>query len=377
MTEVLELVKVEALNAVEVFRDPASLDAIIEGIEAEVRAATLDASTQAGREQIRSLAFRVTRSKTAIVKMGMDLTEGWREKTKLVNAERKRAEERLAALAEEARRPLTEFENREKFRIAAHEVALEAFRMNVSGYDIAQMEMALKLMQKHLEGRNWEEFAGRARQLRDDAFESINNRIESQKMADAQAAELAELRRKEAERQECERVRLVAEREAKLKAEAAENARIEAERKAKAEADREAQRVIAAAKLEADRVAREKAALEQEKRDAETRFELAEKKAAQAVLDAQLKADREREAAVQAERYRQAEERRILEKKQRDEAAANAKREADKKHRAKIEAEAALDLETTLTKYSIDAELCRLIIGQIAQGHIRNVKVVY
>ena len=96
----------------------------------------------------------------------------------------------------------------------------------------------------------------------------------------------------------------------------------------------------------------------------------AQKKAEQDLLDAQLKADQQLEVAIQAERDRVAE-------KQRVEDVANAKREADKKHRANVEAEAAIDLENTLVKYSIDEELCRLIVGQIARGVIRNLKVVY
>ena len=110
MSETMELAVVNAQNAVQIFTQ-GGLNAILDGIEAQVRAKALDGSTAAGRDEIRSLAYKVTRTKTALDSEAKKLTEGWRTSTAQVNAERKRAQERLDALADEVRAPLTVFEN--------------------------------------------------------------------------------------------------------------------------------------------------------------------------------------------------------------------------------------------------------------------------
>ena len=119
----MDLVLVNAQNAVQIFTG-GGMNAILDDIEAKVRAIPLDPSTAPGREEIRSVAYRVARTKVALDAEGKKLTEGWRTATQKVNEERRRATERLEALAEEVRAPLTEFENKERNRVAAHEAAL-------------------------------------------------------------------------------------------------------------------------------------------------------------------------------------------------------------------------------------------------------------
>jgi len=301
MSETMELAVVNAQNAVQIFTG-GGLTGILDGIEAKVRAIPLDGSTPAGRNEIRSTAYKVARTKTALDAEAKKLTEGWRTSTAQVNAERKRAQERLDALADEVRAPLTAFENKEKNRMAAHENAiraLESFR--VAGDRQADEWEAIKAEFDGLHvGRDWEEFQCRAKKVREETGAYLIERITARRKFDADQAELARLRKEAAETAQRQR-------DERLKAEAAEAARLEAERRAKEERDAEARRVIEAANAEQARVnaeaARVKAEHEREQREAEAarRKEEEARKAASEALARALangeKAAREAEAA--------------------------------------------------------------------------------
>jgi colicin import membrane protein len=393
MTEVatMELAVVNAQNAVEIF-ERGGLNAILEEIEAKVRAIPLDVSTQAGRDQIRSTAYKVVRTKTALDAEAKRLTEGWREATKKVNGERARAQERLDALAEEVRKPLTDFENKEKLRVIGHEDALN----EITGLQYMLMQhpdMSLALLADHAHdleklhvGREWEEFAARAKSARELAESYVLARIETRKRFEAEQEELARLRKAEAER-------LQRERDEKLKAEAAEKARLEAELKAKRAADEEARRVIEAAKAEQQRVEAEatRVRLEHERvqreaeqarqreesarqtaekraRDAEAAKVAAERAASEALKAAQDKAKRDAEAAVARERERVETERRNAE-------ALRVKREADAKLRKRICEEIADDLYG-LGIFGLDG-IALLVAEAILDGKLRHVGVSF
>lgn len=98
---------------------------ILGKLAAKVQAHKPDISTAKGRDAIRSLSAEVASSKVTLVKLGKSLTEDWRAKTKAVNAECNMIEERMDALKEQVRKPLTDFENAEKARVSGHERALE------------------------------------------------------------------------------------------------------------------------------------------------------------------------------------------------------------------------------------------------------------
>lgn len=283
-----ELALVNAQSAVQIFNG--GLDAVLEGVEAKVRAMNLDASTITGREEIRSVAYQIVRTKTAIDAEGKKLTEKWRESTKKVNEERKRSSERLEAFADEIRKPLTDYENKEKIRVAAHEAALA----EITGLrDMLQRYPDVKVddLSAHLQDlatlhaqRDWEEFSARATAARAETMSYVTNRIEARTNADAEQAELARLRKEEQER-------LQRERDERLKAEAAEAARIQAERIAKEEAER-AKAASEKALHEAEQSrAREEAA----KLAAEQRVKQAE----DAAVAAKKKAEADQKAAVE------------------------------------------------------------------------------
>src|SRR6185437_576408 len=150
MSEVTErssaLATIETLVPAQVFASGA-IETVLSRIEREARerAAALDISTPAGRKDIASLAYKVARSKTALDGAGKDLKAEWLAKSNAVDAERRTLRERLDALADEVRAPLTEWENAEKPRVKAHEDALVAI---VESPDYGSAETATELAER-------------------------------------------------------------------------------------------------------------------------------------------------------------------------------------------------------------------------------------
>lgn len=301
MSEVTDLVVIEKQNAMAVFTTKEQLDPIIEAIEKEARSLVPDVSTRKGRDAIASMAHKVARSKTYIDNAGKDLVAELKALPKQIDESRRIVRERLDALKDEVRLPLTEWEA-EQERIKAEEAMnalhAEALEMNIK-FD---QELAAKFEADH---------------------------------------EMALLMNKDFDRDREEQRRLAEEaqreHEERIKREAAEQAQREAEAKHKAE-------IEAAARREAEEKARAELA-ERQRIEAEQRAEL-DKQIAQA------RAEREKQEAIAAERRRQEEAesaRLAAEKRIADE---QAKREADVKHRKTVGTNIvnALTSNTSLTR---------------------------
>lgn len=289
-----ELIIVENLNAVELFSQK-RLDDVLEKIEKEVKSHVLDISSDSGRKFIASLAYKIAKSKTALDELGKNLTEEWKQKSKLVDSERKRMRDRLDDLKDEIRKPLTDWENAEKQRVSTHETNIQEI-VNAGKYTIENWQTIniVAAQERAEEIRNdncdWEEFAQRAEIAKNSSISLITEAITRRQKYEAEQAELKRLR-------EAEQERAQKERELQIASEAAAKAKAEAEAKAKTE------REIAERKI---------------------------KEAEQAATMAQKKAKEEIERAIKAERDK-------LELQKKSEAEAAAKREADLVNRKKID----------------------------------------
>lgn len=104
---------VETLKAVDIFA-PGNVDKLLEGIESEVRSLVFDVSTLTGRKEIASMAYKVSRSKIILDATGKDLVHEWKKQAKAVDRERKQVRDRLDALRDEVREPLTIWEEKKK-----------------------------------------------------------------------------------------------------------------------------------------------------------------------------------------------------------------------------------------------------------------------
>ena len=270
MSEIMDLVVIEKKNAMAVFTNNDQLDPLIEAIEKEARSLVPDVTTKKGRDAIASMAHKVARSKTYIDNAGKDLVAELKALPKQIDESRRVVRERLDALKDEVRRPLTEWEA-EQERIKAEEamnalhaealVMNEEFDRQLAARIESDHEMAL-LMNDAFD-----------REQADKAAEAERQRIaheeEIKRLAAAAAAREVE-QRAQREREEA------AHREAVLKAQAeqAERDRIAAEQKAEADKQAAVEAERRKAQEEADRIRREaeqreQARLAEEKRKAD------------------------------------------------------------------------------------------------------------
>lgn len=299
----------EQTNPVMVIQDSEKFDRFYDDMKRETDAMEIDLTTDTGRKRIASMAYKVARTKTAIDDAGKLLTEEWRANIKAVDDSRRSIRERLDALKDEVRKPLTDWEQAEEMRVDYCNRILrhiqECGQGRIDGetypYPILLQELEEKVVMEDRFGDDYGPMIMAAREstlqllrVAHDAHLKVEaDRIELDRLRAAEAARLAEEAERKAQ-EELKAMREAAQRDAeetakrqaeqresdlKAAAEAAEkNAREKAEHEAKALADekeaahqaelaaakRRADEAEAAQKAEADRIAKAKAAQEAE-----------------------------------------------------------------------------------------------------------------
>ena len=358
MSEVTDLVVIEKQNAMAVFTTKEQLDPIIEAIEKEARSLVPDVSTRKGRDAIASMAHKVARSKTYIDNAGKDLVAELKALPKQIDESRRIVRERLDALKDEVRKPLTDWENAESARKDALQQRLNDLRSLADVIDGLGNYLPSVDIQQRIESakavaldESWQEVAAEAGVAKDATIQQLEAALIVAKQREHEAAELERLR-KEAE----EKARL--EREENIRREAAEQARRDAEQNAKAELE-------AAARREAEEKARAELAERQ-------RIE-AEQRAAREKQEAEARAEREKEEAVAAERRRQeeAESARLAEEQRKAEE--EARRAADKEHRRTVNRRVYADLIAN----GIPEEFAQKAVLAIAGGKVQDAHIKY
>ena len=334
MSEVTDLVVIEKQNAMAVFTTKEQLDPIIEQIEKEARSLVPDVSTRKGRDAIASMAHKVARSKTYIDNAGKDLVAELKALPKQIDESRRVVRERLDALKDEVRRPLTEWEaeqERLKAEEAMNAMHVEALEMNAKfDQELAarfEADHELALLENYKFDREREEQRRQAEQAQRERDEQLQR-------------EAAEKAQREAEARHRAEIEAAARREAEVKAraEAAERQRIEAEQRAQREAEE--------ARLRAEREKQAAIAAEQRK--------------------AQEEADRIKREAEAKEAARLAEEQRIADE--------TAKREADVKHRKTVGTEI---VNALLANTSLTREQAIEVLTALKDGLVPRAKIHY
>ncbi|HDG8080698.1 TPA: hypothetical protein RR154_002976 [Klebsiella pneumoniae] len=323
MSEIMDLVVIEKKNAMAVFTNNDQLDPLIEAIEKEARSLVPDVTTKKGRDAIASMARKVARSKTYIDNAGKDLVAELKALPKQIDESRRVVRERLDALKDEVRRPLTEWEA-EQERIKAEEAMnalhAEALAMN-EDFD---RQLAARIESDH-------EMA----LLMNDAFD----REQAEKKAEA------------------ERQRIAREEEIKRLA----------EEKAKREAAEQAQREIDAAAAREREAILAKERAEREQREAAERAEREKQAAIEAERrKAQEEADRIRRDAEQREQARLADEKRKADEQ--------ARREADVKHRKAVGTEI---VKALLANTSLTRDQAIEVLTAVKDGRIPHTGISY
>ena len=323
MSEITDLVVIEKSNAMAVFTNNDQLDPLIEAIEKEARSLVPDVTTKKGRDAIASMAHKVARSKTYIDNAGKDLVADLKALPKQIDESRRVVRERLDALKDEVRRPLTEWEA-EQARIAA-EKAAEEERLRIE----AEQKAALEALRKQVEV--------------DHEMALLMDKDIDRERADKAA--------------EAERQRIAREEEIKR----------QAEEKAKREAAEKAQREIDAAAAREREAILAKERAEREQREAAERAEREKQAAVDAERrKAQEEADRIRREAEQREQARLAEEKRKADEQ--------ARREADVKHRKSVGTEI---VKALLANTSLTRDQAIEVLTAIKDGNIPHTGISY
>lgn len=350
-----------------VLLDAEKFDLFYDRVRAETAGIVVDLSTKKGRDEVRAMAAKVTRSKTMIDKAGLALTKGWRDQTTQVNAARKEIEVKLDALADEVRRPLTEWEDAEKERVNICRTIIDGLK----GAAVVTIEDTAATVRQR--GKDaWDTEIDRAQfgDMLDEAVAAKDTAVVALKAA------LARLTREEEERAELEKLRA-----AQVERERAEAEKRAAEELAQREAEAEQRRkdeIAAAEKAKADREAEIAAQAEQRAKDDAERAAQIERDRIQREHDEAIAAERRRaeeaEAAIQAERDRaaKAEADRLAEEKRI--AAEQKAREEDRAHRRAILKAAK---EAIMEAASIDEPTAKAIVLAIASGNVPNVTLRY
>ncbi len=254
-------IDLEKTNALELFV-PEKVDDFLSKVEKEVLSFEGDISTDKGRKEIASFAYKIAKLKTKFDDLGKELVSDWKEKSKLVDAERKKGRDKLDELKDLARKPLTDFENAEKERISNHENNI----LVIANLAVFEEKPSLETIKSRLvklddfKLETFEEFKTRATETKEISELKLNKILADTEKEEAEKAELERLRKAEEERKQKEREEQIRqESEAKAKAELeAEKKRAEIEKQQALEAER---------KRVADEQAKAKAELEAREKD--------------------------------------------------------------------------------------------------------------
>jgi hypothetical protein len=341
-------------QALTVFTSEGAIDPILKRIREEIDAFTPNVTTDKGRKAIASIAYKVSQSKSYLESVGKKLADEQKEIPRKIDATRKQIRDTLDKWRDEVRAPLTEWEMAEERRIGRHKAKLSWLDSIAPGRDAASSELRQLLADVEavdLSKEACEEFLADYATSKEVARVRLTDTIAVAEKREAEAAELARLRKEAAERE-------AKEREERIAREAAERARAEAERKAQEEIERR-EAAARAEREEAERREREAAMkAEQERLDAERR---------ELELRRQAEESERRAAEAEARAKRELEERQQREKEEAE------RRERNRAHRAKVNAAAA----ATLVAGGLQEDAAKLAVTLIAKGAVPSVTISY
>ena len=343
------------------------MDLIIAEIKNEVADFSADISTKEGRAKIISMAAKIAKCKSPIKNLATELKEDSRKLIDGVNSQWNRYEKAMDDLRDEVRKPVDEIEEREAKILKERQDRLAEIERLSTTRSFNSLQDLKGLLQDLEQAFNydWNDFQFKAKSLYDISKNYLELEIEKFIKYEAEQAELTQLKKEKAERDQKdyeERIAKEADERAKQKAEEALECEKEKIEFAKHKAEQNARRAEEE-KIDAENRARESERLAKEQAE---RAELAR-------IEAEKKAKEEAERlaieAVEKERQRVAE---IARK----EAEAREKKEANKRHRNKIEKEIFEKLREILQNDS-DEYLIKKILDAISKNEIPNLSINY
>lgn len=356
-TESTSLVVIKPTDVRAFFVESKNLDSILTEIETLATKFDPDVSTTKGRKLIGSQAYAVARTKTFIDGLGKELVDAEKEIPKRIDATRKKVRDFCDELQARVRKPLTDYENAEKSRVAALDQRIAAIQELGAKVTTESPSAEIKLWISELEDiaidATWDEYQDRAALAKEAAKVKLEAFLQTRLTWEAQQAEIVRLKAEQEEKDRVQREKEIADR-----------ARHEAEQKALRE------------KLESEQ--REQAA-----KDAAAR---AEREAVEAkerlVREQQESAERERQAAERAaeqERQRQIDEQNRIAQEEEQRKAEAAAKAANIEHQKLINNEIIDDMQAyALSKgLEVSRDTLQVVLAGMVFGKVRHTQVQY
>lgn len=198
MSSATDLVVATSQELVANFPNSEDINALVAATRARAQAdaAKFDISTPKGRTSIISVAVSVRDVKVKLDKAAAASKRPMQDKINDVNTANKALNEALTGVQAEIRDPVTAWENTEKARVFALKERL--FEINTDGFsqDIASDDISAHIdtMRAIELGDDWQEFREDAAIAKDRVLNELSAILASAVFAEAQEAELAELR---------------------------------------------------------------------------------------------------------------------------------------------------------------------------------------
>lgn len=318
------------------FRKPGGTAELFERIAQEARSHVPDVTTKKGRDQIGSLAMKVSKSKTFIEKCGKELVADEKARIKVIDDDRIATVKKFDELRNEILAPRDAWEQAEKDRVAKHEQFIAEIKEAADYADEVNsggLRNRIAFVEEKVIDSLLEEYEEQAKLAKFETLEVLRKALTAREKYEAEQAELERLRQAEILRQQQKH-------EERIAREAAEKAIREAEEKAR---------------FEAERVQREKAEAEQREARLKAEKEAAELRAVQAAGNERKRIEAEQFA--QAEAARKAEEARL----------------ADVEHRKQICGEALKGL----TDLGVSVDQGKAILNAINKGLVPHVSIKF
>ena len=345
MQEKTSLVVMDTFTT-DVYTTKEGLTPFLKLVTDEVNNFTADVTTEEGRKEIKSFAYKIVRSRTGGDEVGIELVSDWKAKSSEVDARRKTFRDVLNALRDKVKAPLIAWEAEEESRKAGHLTEVEWLSAmgalaaeNWQTSPVGGMEKLAAEVENR--GRDCEEFQERADVVKATTLTLIADAITRRKKHDTDQAELEALRKDKEER------------EAKQAARAAKDAQEARDAHIKREAAGEVKaKAIRKAENVAKRAAEEKAELQREKDEAEQRATDAEEAA---------------KVAAQQERDK-------IEAEAKAKGAAVARRAADEEYMGNVRHDMATALYHHMDAATATPDQAKHIVQAIIDGQIPHVK---
>ena len=201
-TEIAYTVDIPAKMKADEFQNPDFFTKVEELVKSAIKeAGEFDPSNEDDRARAKSLALKISKTKTALEEKGKAITADWRAKIDGVNKTRNRFVSLLDGLRDEVRGPAIEFEKKlkaqedeYKSRIAdirsLGEVAIDA--------NSASIKQRLSSLDAIVVDDTWGEYQTAATDAKASSIVALNKALTITEEREAQAAELEQLKRQQA-----------------------------------------------------------------------------------------------------------------------------------------------------------------------------------